>query len=153
MVIAAVTAIAMNEGEFAGGLFGLLCGVLCDTGGVSYVWNRIDIFYYSGVRERPSGNLSDAAESQERGAYDGSFCINLRQYIALYNLRDVGIPGFRDSLPHEDDLLGGGDGRAGRDMFFVRAQLQAAFRRASKKEIGCEIQVFSSLNPGKEKKR
>lgn len=31
IVIAVVTAIAMNEGEFSGGLFGLLGGVLCDT--------------------------------------------------------------------------------------------------------------------------
>lgn len=31
IVISAVAAIAMNEGEFSGGLFGLLGGVLCDT--------------------------------------------------------------------------------------------------------------------------
>lgn len=31
VVISAVTAIAMNEGEFSGGLFGLFGGVLCDT--------------------------------------------------------------------------------------------------------------------------
>lgn len=31
LVISVITAIAMLEGEFAGGLFGLLGGVLCDT--------------------------------------------------------------------------------------------------------------------------
>ena len=31
LVISVVTALAMNEGEFTGGLYGLLGGVLCDT--------------------------------------------------------------------------------------------------------------------------
>ena len=31
LVISMVTAIAMNEGEFSGGLFGLFGGLLCDT--------------------------------------------------------------------------------------------------------------------------
>lgn len=35
LLVAAAVAIAMTEGEFAGGLFGALCGLLCDLGGQS----------------------------------------------------------------------------------------------------------------------
>lgn len=43
LVISMVTAIAMNEGEFAGGLFGLFGGLLCDTA-VFHIFGVASIF-------------------------------------------------------------------------------------------------------------
>ena len=39
-----VTAIAMNEGEFSGGLFGLFGGLLCDTA-VFHIFGAASIFF------------------------------------------------------------------------------------------------------------
>lgn len=44
LVISMVTAIAMNEGEFSGGLFGLFGGLLCDTA-VFHIFGAASIFF------------------------------------------------------------------------------------------------------------
>ena len=44
LVIAVVTVIAMFEGEFAGGLFGLLGGLLCDTA-AAHIFGVASIFF------------------------------------------------------------------------------------------------------------
>jgi hypothetical protein len=43
-VIAAVSALAMNEGEFSGGLFGLFGGILCDTAAF-HIFGVASIFF------------------------------------------------------------------------------------------------------------
>ena len=44
LVISMVTAIAMNEGEFSGGLFGLFGGLLCDPA-VFHIFGAASIFF------------------------------------------------------------------------------------------------------------
>ena len=102
LVIAAVVAIAMAEGEFSGGLYGLLGGILCDTAAFHIFGAASILFAAMGC-----GCGLITVYLAHRIFDEFAVCLCLRHGIALSHIRHVGLSGRGNAV--SDRNSSGGD--------------------------------------------